>query len=276
MELARNVTLGQYVPGESPVHMLDPRAKIVGWIILAVGMFLSGSFLGLAVVGGFTILLLFWSGLPVAYVLRGYRPMLPFLVVIYLFQLLFSGTLYPDSTHVLYQWGIFEVTREGVVASTLVIIRVLVLLLSVNILTLTTSLVLLVDGAERLSAPLRRVGIPHQELAMVSAIAVRFVPTLIEEAEKLIKAQTARGARIESGNVWQRTRARIPVLIPLFLGTFRRAGDLVTAMESRCYRGGKGRTKRRRLHMRAADWLGLALVTAVALIGFALASSSLP
>lgn len=274
MELGRNVTLGRYVPGTSIVHRLDPRTKIVGWAVLATAMFVAGRLVGLLVVGAFLGVLVAVSRLPPLYFLRGLRPMLPFLLVLYAFQVLFSGSLYPDATGVLFEWGWVRVTREGITASTTVMVRVVILYLSVTLLTLATTLVLLVDGIERLAAPLRRVGVPHQELAMVAGIAVRFVPTLIEEAERLMNAQMARGADLERGNLVARTRARLPILIPLFLNTLQRAGDLTTAMESRCYRGGSGRSKRRRLRMRSADWLALLACLAVAVVAVAVSKLS--
>ncbi|MGH2820943.1 MAG: energy-coupling factor transporter transmembrane component T family protein, partial [Actinomycetota bacterium] len=262
----RNVTLGQYIPRRSPLHELDPRTKIIGWIVLAIGMFFTGSYAGMILLGLVVLALIPLARLPSSYVLRGVLPMLPFLAVIYVFQLLFSGSLYPGAEDVLWRFWIFEINAEGLRASTLVIIRVIVLYLSVTVLTLVTSIVMLVDGAERLTKPLRRLGVPNQELAMVAAISVRFVPTLIQEAEKLMKAQMARGAELETGNVIKKTRARIPVFIPLFINTLRRAGELSTAMEARCYRGGEGRTKRRRLEMTAADWGALGFAVVITLV----------
>ena len=254
MELGKNVTLGRYVPGESLIHRLDPRIKIVAWTVYAVGLFMAGTFTGLAVLAAFLGLIVVLSRLPTGYVARGLRPMLPFLIVMYLFQLGFSTSLYPDSRdNVVFEWGFITVTGEGLYQSTLVTTRVIILFLSVTVLTLTTSLVMLVDAVERLSAPLRRIGVPNQELALAGAIAVRFVPTLVEEAEKLVNAQTARGAKLDVGSWLDRTRARLPLLIPLMIGTLQRADDLVAAMNSRCYRGGDGRTKRRQLRTRTDD-----------------------
>ncbi len=274
MELGRNITLGQYVPGTSLVHRLDPRTKIIGWAVLATGMFVAGRLVGLAVFAAFLAAVIAVSGLPPGYVLRGLRPMLPFLAVLYVFQVLFSGSLYPDARVVLWDFWIFRVTAEGIQGATTVMVRVVVLYLSVTVLTLATSLVLLVDGMESLASPLRRIGLPAQELAMVAGIAVRFVPTLVEEAERLMNAQTARGAELERGNVIAKTRARLPIFVPLFLNTLRRAGDLTVAMESRCYRVGEGRTKRRRLRMRGDDWLALAGCVAVAALAVLVSRTS--
>lgn len=253
MELARDITLGQYVPGDTLIHRLDPRTKITGWMILAGLLFATKSFTGLGIFALALLGLILTARLPVGYVLSGLRPMIGLLIFLYVFQVLFSGSLYPDAKHVVWQWAFFKVTTEGIYRSAVVSVRVVLLYLSVTTLTLTTSLVDLTDGTERLLAPLQPVGVPANELAMVAAIAVRFVPTLIEEQEKIIKAQMARGARLDVTNAIARTKALVPILVPLFLNTLRRAEELSTAMEARCYRGGKGRTKRRQLRMGAID-----------------------
>lgn len=255
MELARDVTLGVYLPLDSVLHRLDPRTKILGWTFLAVLIFSAAqSFAGLALFALLLLALVRLGRLPLVYVLSGLKPMLPIMLVMYAFQLLFSGSLYPEAKQVLWEWGVIKVTAEGAYLSTIVTLRVILLYLSVTVLTLTTSLVELTDGTEAILSPLRRFGVPANELAMIAAIAVRFVPTLIEEQEKIIKAQMARGARLNVGNVLARTRALVPILVPLFLNTLRRAEDLTVAMEARCYRGGQGRTKRRRLRLTALDW----------------------
>ncbi len=268
MELARDVTLGQYVPGDSFIHRLDPRTKIIGWTILAILMFMAKSFVGMGVFAVLIMSLIFIARLPFGYVLGGLRPMIGFLLFLYVFQILFSGSLYPDATHVVWEWTIFKVTTEGIYLSSLVQVRVVILYLSVTILTLTTSLVELTDGTENLLSPLQKFGMPANELAMVAAISVRFVPTLIEEQEKIIKAQMARGARLDMTNAIARTRALVPILVPLFLSTLRRAEELSVAMESRCYRGGRGRTKRRQLRLTGIDyqaWAMLALFSVLIL-----------
>lgn len=254
MEIGRNVTLGRYVPGNSRIHRMDPRAKIIAWVMFAVGIFVANSFVGFAVLASFLVAIMLGAHLPILYVMKGLKAMLPFLIILYLFQLAFSTTLYPEGRDVIFDWWIFTTTGTGVRSATLVILRVLLLFVSMSVLTLTTSVVLLMAGAERLGAPFRRIGVPNQELAMAMGIAVRFVPTLTEEAERLMKAQTARGARLDVGNFIRRTKARLPILVPLMVNTLRRSHDLINAMESRCYRGGDARTKRRVLRMSAGDW----------------------
>ena len=260
MELGRNVTLGRYLPGDSFVHRMDARVKIIAWTVYALALFFTSGYAAFAVLALTLAYVVRVSGISVSYLLSGLRPMLPFLLFMYVFQILFSRSLYPEATDVLWEWGIFAITGEGVARSTLVIFRVVLLYLSVTALTLTTALVALVDGMERLSKPLRRVGVPNQELALAFAIAVRFVPTLIEEAEKLIKAQTSRGVAMDVGGPIRRVRARLPVLVPLILNTLERSHDLTDAMHARCYRGGDGRTKRRLVATTAADWYALGFV----------------
>ena len=266
-ELARNITLGQFVPGQSVMHRLDPRTKLLAWLLLTTDMFLSRSFIALALFLLVILAVNYVSGISFAYVWSGLRPMWLFLIILYVLQVLFSRDLYPDSRHIFWQWGWFSVTSDGLYFSTLVSARVVLLYLSVTLLTLSTSLVSLTDGAEALMSPFQRFGVPANELAMVAAIAVRFVPTLVEELEKLVKAQTARGARLDTGNALNRTRARIPIFVPLFINTLRRAEELIVAMEARCYRGGRTRTKRKQLRLTRLDgwcWGLMLLLTAVA------------
>ncbi|MDI6894865.1 MAG: energy-coupling factor transporter transmembrane component T [Bacillota bacterium] len=262
MELSRDITLGQYVPRNSPIHRLDPRTKIILWAVLVTLLFLVRSFTGYLTFALFMGLLVHVSQIPVGYTLRGLRPALPFIAALFVIQILFSGSLYPESAHVLFHWRFIRVTAEALYTYSLTMVRVVLLFWSVTILTLTTSLVGLTDGMESLLGIGRRIGVPANELAMVMVIALRFVPTLVDELERIMKAQMARGAEIETGNFVQRTRQRIPILIPLLLNTFARAEDLILAMEARCYRGGKGRTKRRQLRVTGLDYRAIAVVVA--------------
>jgi len=260
MELAKNITLGQYLPRQSPVHRLDPRVKIVGWLGLAVVLFTTKTLTGyvlfaIALVAGLRV-----SQIPLGYTLRGLLPMLPFMVLLWIFQVIFSGSLYPQSTQVLWRWHFVDIRLEGVWFSSLTMIRVVLLYLSVTWLTLATALVALTDGLESLLGLLRRLKMPANELAMIGVIALRFVPTLVDEQERIMKAQIARGANLDQGNWLTRVKARIPVLIPMFISTLRRADDLIVAMESRCYRGGQGRTKRRQLKLQGGDRLAIGLL----------------
>lgn len=265
-DLARNITLGQYVPGNSVIHRLDPRTKILSWLLLAAGMFIARSFTALALFLLVILAVNYVSRISFAYVWSGLKPMWLFLGILYVLQVVFSRDLYPDSRFIYWQWGWFSITSDGLYFSTLVSLRVVLLYLSVTLLTLSTSLVALTDGAEALMAPLQRFGVPANELAMVAAIAVRFVPTLVEELEKLAKAQTARGAKLDSGNALKRTRARLPIFVPLFINTLRRAEELIVAMEARCYRGGRSRTKRKQLRLGRLDWACWACMLALTAI----------
>ncbi len=262
MELSKDITLGQYVPRQSPVHRMDPRMKITLWLALMVSLFFINTFLGYALMALFLGLIIYISDIPIGYGLRGLRPALPFMLVLFVIQLMFSGSLYASSPNVVFHWGFIRVTTEALRAYTLIIIRVLLLFLSVTILTLATSLVSLTDGMESMMAVFRPIGVPANELAMVMVISLRFVPTLVEELERIMKAQMARGADIETGNFIQKTRQRVPVLIPLLLNSFNRAEELIVAMEARCYRGGKGRTKRKQLRLTALDWKAAAVCAA--------------
>lgn len=247
MELARSITFGQYVDRDSVVHRLDPRLKLLLLCCLIVYLFFIDTFTGYFVLLGFLFITIRLARLSVLYVLRGLKPMLIFLVFVWIFQVLFYAR--PDITQgaIWWQWGMLSISAVGLRTATLLMVRVVLLFLTITMLTFTTDLVDLGDGAEHLLKPLQKIGVPVNELVMVFVIAVRFVPTLIEELERLMKAQTARGADFETGNFLVRTRRIIPVLVPLFINSFKRAEELILAMESRCYRGGRGRTKRRTL-----------------------------
>jgi len=259
VELSKDITLGQYVPRDSVIHRLDPRTKIVLWMVLITVLFFIHTYTGYLVFALFILWVTHLAEIPVLYALRGLKPAIPFIIVLFIIQLLFSGSLFADSPNVVFQWGFVRITTDAIRTYSLIMIRVVLLFLSVTILTLATSLVGLTDGMENLLSIGRRIGIPANELAMVMVIALRFVPTLVDELEKIMKAQMARGALIDEGNFIQRTKQKIPILIPLLMSTFRRAEDLIVAMEARCYRGGKGRTKRRQLRLTALDYRAIGI-----------------
>lgn len=252
MELSKNITLGQYVPRESPVHRMDPRMKITLWLVLMTSLFFIDTYTGYLMMAVFLGIVIKVAEIPLPYALRGLKPTIPFLVVLFIIQLMFSGALFTESTNVVFEWGFMRITTDALRTYSLIMMRVLLLFLSVTILTLATSLVSLTDGVESMMAVIPRV--PANELAMVMVIALRFVPTLVDELERIMKAQMARGADIETGNFIHKTRQRIPVLIPLLLNSFGRAEELIVAMEARCYRGGKGRTRRKQLRLTRLDW----------------------
>jgi energy-coupling factor transport system permease protein len=257
VELSKNITLGQYIPGDSAIHRMDPRMKIGLWLVLMVALFFVRAFVGYAIVAAFILAIIRAAKIPIGYALRGLKPAIPFLAVLFVIQLMFSGSLFLHSENVIFEWWFMRITTDAVRSYSLVLCRVVMLFLSVTILTLATSLVSLTDAMERMMAKIP--GIPANEVSMVMVIAVRFVPTLVEELERIMKAQMARGADLESGNFIQKTRQRIPVLIPLLLNSFARAEELIVAMEARCYRGGKGRSRRKQLRLATLDWQAAAL-----------------
>lgn len=269
MELTRYVTIGQYLPRESPVHRLDPRTKIAAVAILTVAIFVVRDF------GGYSLLTLFLLGvvlisqIPVGYLLRGLRPVLFLLLLTVVLNMFFSGI---QGGTVLFRLGPLLTTREAVARALFVGYRLVALVLVTSLLTFTTSPVELTDGIERILRPFRRLGVPAHELAMMMTIALRFIPTLMEETEKIMKAQMARGAEFDQGRLMRRARALVPVLVPLFVSAFRRADELALAMEARCYRGGDHRTRMKQLRFAVRDGVALVL-TLVAAVLFAIPAS---
>jgi energy-coupling factor transport system permease protein len=233
----KDITLGQYFPGESIVHRLDSRTKIIGTLVFLVSLFLVKNFFGFALAATFLSALILISGVPFKFMIRGLRPIL-FLIV---FTMLIN--LFMTTGTALLTLGPLVVTHEGVYRATFMAFRLILLIFGSSLLTLVTKPITLTDGMERLLSPMNSLGVPSHELAMMMTIALRFIPTLLEETDKIMKAQTARGADFESGNIIKRAKGLIPLLVPLFISAFRIAADLAMAMESRCYRGGQGRTR---------------------------------
>ena len=246
--MLNNITLGQYIPGASPIHRLDPRTKILLTIGLMVCIFLSKGFAGFAMVFAFILLCVRLARLRVRFVLRGIKPIA--VIVIFTFVL---NVFLQNSGRILWQWWILTVTVDGLRTAIFMAIRLLLLVMGTQLLTLTTSPISLTDGLESLFKPLSRLGFPAHELAMMMSIALRFIPTLIEETNKITQAQKARGADFETGNLIKRAKAMLPLLVPLFVSAFRRADELALAMEARCYRGGEGRTKMKPLKFALRD-----------------------
>jgi len=249
--MIENVTIGQYVPGSSILHRMDAKTKIIATLFYMVTLFLINNLAGLVLAFIFTAVIILLSELPVKYLLRGLRPLLIILIFTLVINLLFTPG------EVLAQAGPLRITKEGIWRSFLMTSRLVLLVLGTSVLTLTTSPISLTDGIERLLRPGKKIGIPSHELAMMMGIALRFIPTLIEETLKIMKAQMARGADFESGNIFRRTKSMVPILVPLFVGAFRRADELAMAMEARCYRGGDNRTKMKEVRVGLIDYLGL-------------------
>ncbi len=250
-----DITIGQYFPKNSAVHKLDPRTKLLFTLGFMVLIFTVHKPVGIAAAGILTALIIILSGVPVRYYFKGLRPLLFIILFTALLNLFFS----PGNVLFTVPHTKLTVTDRGVELSVFMVLRLVILFASASALTFTTSPVALTDGLEALLRPLEGAGVPANEIAMMMSIALRFIPTFAEEAEKIKMAQTARGADFTSGNLITRAKAMIPVLIPLFVGAFRRADDLATAMEARCYRGGNGRTRLKKLMFGKGDALSLVI-----------------
>jgi len=257
MIILRNISFGQYIPRDSFIHNLDPRIKIIICLTVIISLFLITNFLGYFILGVFIMIGIITSRVHPKFVLRGLRPIL----YIILFTLVIH--LFMTEGEVIYRLGIFKITREGLIKGLFISCRLFLLILTTSLLTLATSPISLTDGIEKLLAVFKFIGIPAHEIAMMMTIALRFIPTLLEETEKIMKAQISRGADFESGNIVNRTKNLIPILIPLFINSFRRADELAIAMEAKCYRGGEGRTHYRQLKIKKADLLTLFLTIVI-------------
>jgi len=254
----KDITLGQYFPGNSVVHRLDAMMKIIFSMIYLVVIFIIKGFAGYAAILVFTAAVIYVSGIPFKFVLKGIKPLWIFVLFTSVLNLFMTqGTP-------IWQWGILKITQEGVNYSVIMILRLVFLVMGTSMLTYTTSPIALTDGIERLLAPVGKIGFPTHELAMMMSIALRFVPTLLEETDKIMKAQTARGADFTSGSLIRRAKALIPLLVPLFISAFRRADELAVAMECRCYRGGKGRTRLNPAKVSRIDFVGLFILILLA------------
>lgn len=253
--MLKNITLGQYYPSNSVVHRLDPRVKIVLLVGFIVAVFFVKNLLWYLPVVLFLLSACKLSGLPFKVFFKGLKPLRFLLIFTFLLNLLFIKGETP-----LLNLGFTTLTVEGTTNAILYSLRLIFLVLGSSLLTLTTTPVSLTDGLERLMSPLRVIKFPAHELAMMMTIALRFIPTLLEEADKIMKAQTARGADFESGNLFARAKAMVPLLVPLFVSAFRRAGELAMAMEARCYHGGEGRTRLHVLKMQKLDYVALLLM----------------
>ena len=253
--MLRDITLGQYMPGNTPVHRLDPRMKIILTILYIAIIFCVSSPVWYLIPLCYVLLAVRLSGLRPKNLLKTLKPLRFLLILTFVLNLFFSS-----GTTVWLRLGFVKITQEGFVTAVHFGMRLVFLVAGTSILTLTTSPVALSDGIEMLLRPLKVIRFPAHELAMMMTIALRFIPTLIEEADKIMKAQMARGADFESGNLLKRAKAMIPLLVPLFVSAFRRAGDLAMAMEARCYHGGEGRTRLRVLKTTRNDWIALGIV----------------
>lgn len=245
--MLKDVTIGQFFPGHSPIHRMDPRVKIVLTIAFIVTLFLASGPVSYAIVGVFLAVIIGISGISPKMVVRGLRPILFIVIFTAVLNLFYTPGEY------IWQWGVLHISKEGIKVAILMVLRLMLLIIATSMLTYTTSPIQLTDGLERLLSPLKKLHAPVHELSMMMSIALRFIPTLIEETEKIISAQKARGADFESGSIIQRAKAMVPILVPLFISAFRRADELATAMECRLYRGDVGRTRMKQLKIARVD-----------------------
>ena len=264
--MLKDITLGQYFPGNSRIHLLDPRTKLIMLIVYIVALFTAVSWISYLLMLVFLLTVIKISTVPFKSIIKGMKPLLVILIFTGVLNLFFTDgeNLLPES------WLISQyvrITEEGIVRAIFMLARIMMLVMGTFLLTYTTSPIALTDGLESLLSPLKKIHLPVHELAMMMCIALRFIPTLIEETDKIMSAQKARGADFESGKLVERVKALVPILVPLFISAFRRADELATAMECRCYQGGEGRTKMNLLRYRRWDFesflIGAVLLAAV-------------
>ena len=247
--MLKDITLGQYFPGNSFIHRLDPRTKLIALVVYIVALFLAVNWVSYALMAAFLVLCIKISTIPAKSFVRGMKPLLMILIFTGVLNLFFTT----DGTVLIDFWFI-TITTAGLQRAVFMVVRILLLICGTFLLTYTTSPISLTDGLEALMNPLKKIKVPVHELSMMMCIALRFIPTLIEETDKIMSAQKARGADFENGTLMEKAKALIPILVPLFISAFRRADELATAMECRCYQGGEGRTKMKLLRYTRWDF----------------------
>ncbi len=262
--MLKDITLGQYFPGNSAIHRLDPRTKLIFLVVYIAALFIAVSWISYGLIFLFLVTVIAVSTIPAKSIVRGMKPLVIIMVFTGILNLFFTT----GETPLVDIFGI-RIYPEGIERAVFMIARILMLVTGTFLLTYTTSPIALTDGLESLLGPLKIIKLPVHELSMMMCIALRFIPTLIEETDKIMSAQKARGADFESGNLIQRVKALVPILVPLFISAFRRADELATAMECRCYQGGDGRTKMKLLRFRRNDYM--AFLTALALLAAVIA-----
>lgn len=262
--MIKDITIGQYVPGNSFIHKLDPRFKILISMIFIIDLFLIDNFSGYIFVVLFIGISILISKVPFKFIYKGLKPILILLVITGLLNVFMTT----GDSDPLWAWRFLKIYKEGLVLAGFMVFRLVFLIIGTSLLTLTTSPIELTDGLEKLLNPFKKIGLPAHELAMMMTIALRFIPTLMDETDKIMKAQMARGADFESGNLVKRAKNLIPLLVPLFISSFRRADELATAMEARCYNGGDGRTRMKILKLKSQDFM--AMICTFILVGLSL------
>lgn len=253
--MIKDITIGQFFPGNSVIHRLDSRVKIILDMIYLAALFVAQSYTGLLVGMLFMVICYMLADIKFIMILKSVKPILPLMIFTGILNVLFIKGEQP-----LFSWWIIEVFPEGIRMAVFMLLRVLALIIGMSLLTYTTSPIMLTDAIERLLSPLKKVKFPVHELSMMMTIALRFIPTLVEETDKIMSAQKARGADMDSGNLFQKAKSLVPVLIPLFVSAFKRANELATAMECRCYRGGEGRTRLKQLKTAPRDYVAIAVM----------------
>jgi len=264
--MLKDITLGQYFPGNSVVHRLDPRTKLIMLVVYIVALFMATGWISYALMFAFLAAVIWISTIPLKSILKGMKPLVMILIFTGILNLFFT-----QEGEILVDFWIITIYSGGLSRAVMMVARILMLITCTFLLTYTTSPIALTDGLEALLNPLKKIGVPVHELSMMMCIALRFIPTLIEETDKIMCAQKARGADFENGSLMDRAKALIPILVPLFISAFRRADELATAMECRCYQGGEGRTKMKLLRYHREDFVsfgcGALIVAAVMLLG---------
>ena len=252
--MIRDITIGQYYPSNSKLHRLDPRVKIVCTMLYLISLFLFNNIWGYLVATAFLVFVIRTSKVPFKFIVRGLKPIIMLLMITVVFNLFLN-----NQGKILVEFWVLKITTVGLETAVFMAIRLIYLILGSSLMTFTTTPNALTDGIESLLKPLEKVKVPVHEIAMMMSIALRFIPILLEETDKIMKAQIARGADLESGNILQKAKAMVPILVPLFVSAFRRANDLAMAMEARCYRGGDGRTKMKPLVYTKKDFVAYAI-----------------
>ena len=255
-----NITIGQYFPGDSLLHRMDPRAKIIATMIFIIAIFFADSLVTYSIVAAFTFGCLGLSRLPVRLVWLSIKPL--WIIIVFTLDI----HVFTTPGEYLFTYGWLHISREGLNLGGLMAGRLIFLIVFSSLLTYTTSPIRLTDGIERLLNPWKRFGVPAHELAMMMTIALRFIPTLLEETDRIMKAQESRGADFTTGSLVKRAKNMLPLLVPLFISAFRRADELAVAMESRCYRGGEGRTRLKELQYSSLDTYGVGAVVLVSIV----------
>lgn len=258
--MINDITLGQFFPVNSPIHKLDPRVKILSSLIYIVAVFFANSFSGYLFVAVFTYGVILMSKVPPKLYIKGLKPLVFIVVFTSAINLFMTEGQIAQIGSVPLKLGFLKITNEGIVMAVKMTARLIFLVAGTSVLTFTTSPIVLTDGIESLLSPFRKIGVPAHELAMMMSIAIRFIPTLLEETDKIMKAQASRGADFENGSIIKRIKALVPILVPLFISSFRRADELALAMECRCYRGGKGRTRLKSLKICHIDYAACAVM----------------